>query len=34
MICDHHFDWTRAALKKMKRVYVNRGAVTEAILKR
>lgn len=33
MICDH-FDWTRATLKKMKRIYVNRGAVIEALVKR
>jgi len=33
MICDH-FDWTRATLKKMKRIYVNRGAVIEALTKR
>ena len=31
MICDH-FDWSRATLKKMKRIYVNRGAVIKAVL--
>lgn len=30
MICDH-FDWTRATLKRMKRIYVNRSAVIDAI---
>ena len=30
MICDQ-FDWTRATLNRMKRIYVDRGAVVEEI---